>query len=522
MKNPLQILKKLYVKNCGVEVNKKDLPEKLIKKFEKDLTVKPKKFNPRGGEIQSFPIYQESDDKSKLMIPPHYIREHHPTLKVDYSKIRKGKPIKIKFKGNIKDNQTKAVTYTRKGITRLGGGVLSLPPGRGKTVLAINEICYRSVKTLVVVHKDFLLRQWRNRFKQFSTASVGIIKGKKVDVENRDVVIATVQSLAKSKYDEHIFDDFGMVVIDECHHMGAPVYCRALRRIFTKYMLGLSGTSKRDDGLSKVFHWWMGPILYHEDPLKNPRVKVHRYQYTTTNPNFKQHTAWARGNRRMPDHVKTLSALVEVKERNDFIVERVMNRLQNPRAKILILSARREHLRKLKRQLKKQWDEEQHGLSLAIKKFESEGRKDIADELKKCSRKLVTAYYVGGMKEDELDEAEKADVIFGTYSMAEEGLDIQSLNTVVLGTTKPKIFQSVGRILRVMDYIAEIQPLVIDIADLLPMCVRQAALRSKEYASCNYTIEDFDELGNSTNVLKETPTHKMAFKPSDIMLCDSD
>lgn len=522
MKNPLPILKKLYIKKCGIEVCRKDFPEKLIKQFEKDLTVKPKKYNPRGGEVPSFPIYQESKNKDKLMIPPHYIRENHPTLNVDSSKVREGKPIKIVFKGDIRESQMKAVNNVRKGMTRYGGGILSIPPGRGKTVLAINEICYRSVKTLVVVHKDFLARQWRKRFAQFSSASVGKIQGKIVDVIGHDVVIATVQSLAKSKYDESIFDDFGMVVIDECHHMGAPVYCLALRRIFTKYMLGLSATSKRDDGLSKVFHWWMGPILYHEDPLKNPRVKVYRYQYTTDNPNFKQYTAWARGNRRIPDHVKTMSALVEIKERNNFIVERAMNRLQNPEAKILILSARREHLRKLKRELKKQWAAEQNGLMLAIKRFKSEGRKDIADELKKGLRKLVTAYYVGGMKEDELDEAEKADVIFGTYSMAEEGLDIQSLNTVVLGTTKPKIFQSVGRILRVMDYVADIQPLVIDIADLLPMCIKQATLRSKEYATCNYTIEDFDEFGKSANILKEPVSHKIAFKPDDILLCDSD
>jgi hypothetical protein len=513
----------LRIGQGGVEVAKAKLPKELLKRFERDLMVKPKKYNPRGEEIASFPVYR--DEKKKLILPPHYIREKHPKIKIDKSGIRQGKDIDVKFLGDIRYQQMEAVTAIRKGLDKFGGGILTVPCGYGKTVLAINEICYRKKKTLVVVHKSFLAKQWQKRLEKFSTAKVGVIQGKKVVVEGKDVVIAMVQSLSKSKYDESIFDEFGMVIIDECHHMAAPVFCRALSRISTKYMLGLSATPKRDDGLSKVFHWWMGPTLFYKAPAKNPKVKVHRYQYTCKHENFRQYTAWARGNLRIPDHVKTLSAMIAITDRNDFIVERMMQRLVHPGAKILVLSARRDHLTSLKHSLKKQWDDEQKSLQRAADKFRKSGHIELADTIEKNLRKLVTAYYVGGMKEKELDDAEKADVIFGTYQMAEEGLDIESLNTVILGTTKPKILQSVGRILRVMEYAHGIQPLVIDMADKIGMCTKQAALRSREYEMCNYGVQDFDEKAKpivTIASMKGGAKHARAFKPDDIIMCDSD
>ena len=124
-------------------------------------------------------------------------------------------------------------------------------------------------KAVVVVHKDFLMTQWRDRIKQFlPEARIGKIQQNTVDIENKDIVLAMVQSLSMKEYDDETFDSFGLAIFDECHHLGAEVFHRSMSKVASKYMLGLSATPKRKDGLTKVFEWYIGPIVFSQKNKK--------------------------------------------------------------------------------------------------------------------------------------------------------------------------------------------------------------------------------------------------------------
>ena len=119
-------------------------------------------------------------------------------------------------------------------------------------------------KTIVVVHKDsndtmetivlnsFFLKQGLVKYNRIT-----------VDIEDKDIVLSMVQSLSMKKNMKKIlFDSFGLAVFDECHHLGAEVFSKSMQKVSSKYMLGLSATPNRKDGLTKVFEWYIGPIVY--------------------------------------------------------------------------------------------------------------------------------------------------------------------------------------------------------------------------------------------------------------------
>ena len=142
------------------------------------------------------------------------------------------------------------------------GGVLSLDCGMGKTVVAIKMISKLQLKTLIIVHKDFLANQWLERLSMFlPNVSVGRIQGQVVDIDGKDVVIAMLQSMSMKHYDVGIFEDFKHVVVDECHHIAAKVFSRAMMKVKNSFKLGLSATPDRADGLTRVLNWFLGDIV---------------------------------------------------------------------------------------------------------------------------------------------------------------------------------------------------------------------------------------------------------------------
>ncbi len=93
-----------------------------------------------------------------------------------------------------------------------------------------------------------------------------------------------LQSISMKEYDESVFSDFGFVIYDECHHLGAEVFSKALLKTSCKYTLGLSATPKRNDGLSKVFEWYLGPMVYSIKKRDLEEVKVKLITYINTDP----------------------------------------------------------------------------------------------------------------------------------------------------------------------------------------------------------------------------------------------
>ena len=193
----------------------------------------------------------------------------------DIDKLPQGVSIDIDFKGSLRPIQLPIVDAYMKEKS----GIISVPCGYGKTVLALDIIAKLKVKTLVIVHKEFLLNQWKERIEQFlPDARVGRIQSNKIKVKDKDIVLGMLQSISMIDYPEETFNDFGFVIYDECHHLGAEIFSRALLKTGFKYLLGLSATPKRGDGLSKVFEWYLGRIVY-SIKRQPEKVKVKIIEY---------------------------------------------------------------------------------------------------------------------------------------------------------------------------------------------------------------------------------------------------
>ena len=116
--------------------------------------------------------------------------------------------------------------------------LLDVDPGKGKTVMGLYIISKLKKKTLVIVHKSFLLNQWIERIQQFlPNARVGRIQGQIIDIEDKDIVIGMLQSLSQKEYPDDLFDSFGLSVYDETHHLGAEVFSRCMMKSITNYTL---------------------------------------------------------------------------------------------------------------------------------------------------------------------------------------------------------------------------------------------------------------------------------------------
>jgi superfamily II DNA or RNA helicase len=262
-----------YLGKKGYTVFKSELSALQIKKIRQDLTVKP--FSTHSNEV-SYPVYRESD--TKMYLPRYYGIEHFGPV---VSKCSMGKEIDVPFQGNLFDYQKDITLKFINAAKESGGGLLDVEPGKGKTVMGLHIISQLKRKTLVVVHKTFLMNQWLERIETFlPNAKVGRIQGDLIDVEGKDIVLGMLQSLSNKAYPSDMWDSFGLCIFDECHHLSAEVFSNVMIQIVTPYNLGLSGTMTRKDGLSKVFKYFIGPVIHKEksDVETEVLVKCIRFQ----------------------------------------------------------------------------------------------------------------------------------------------------------------------------------------------------------------------------------------------------
>jgi superfamily II DNA or RNA helicase len=406
-------------------INKRFLDRNALRKIRRDLTVQPITFNVYGGEPDSFPIYQE--DSRFIAVPRYYGLKYHG--KPEYNMNKKRKEAKFSFSSSLRAYQRPVIKIILKGIKKKGGGILSVKCGWGKTIGAIYCAHKLEKKTLVIVHKTFLLNQWVERIKEFTNARIGTIQGKTIDIKDKDIVIGMLQSISMKDYPQEIFNEFGLVIIDETHRIGSLIYSRALPKISTTYMLGLSATPEREDGLSKVFKWSIGDILFQDVDYENKEVIVKTYFYNSGEFNRKYNKMGGMDNAGM------ITQFTESSERNKFMVNLIPALIQDNR-KVLILSERVDHVKDLQFRI---------------------------DSLNICTTGLLIGLKGKKMPPNYLDEVNAKDVILGTYRMISEGYDNNRLNTLILATPMKKVQQSIGRILRK----AGDSPLIIDVVDTI-------------------------------------------------------
>jgi superfamily II DNA or RNA helicase len=440
----------------GYSIKKEYYDDKDLNIVKKELTVEVQNHMFDHIEPKKYSLYREN--KTKLYLPKYYGLQRFGIP--DRNVIGQGETRpNMNFVGSLRDYQIEQVDAFLNACddpTKMGG-IVSIGCGGGKTVIAINIACRLKLKTLFISHKDFLNVQFAERVKMFSPdSSIGIIKQNKIDIENKDFVVGSLQSIAMRDYDPDIFKDFGLVIIDEVHHCSAEVFSQALIKTCSPFVLGLSATLNRKDGLRKVFEWFIGkPVIKLINNTDDNDIDVKYYNFTSNNPEYNRIETMFNGK---ISAVKMLGNVVSYKPRIQFIVEAIKENMTKER-QLLVLSERKALLNDIYTLLNNDTD------------FD-----------------YTIGYYIGGMSQTKLNDSAKANIILATTHMSSEGLDIPTLNSLILVSPMSDIEQSVGRILRskVSDRI--IKPLIIDIVDSFSIFTNRFNKRKAYYKKKKYNI----------------------------------
>jgi superfamily II DNA or RNA helicase len=171
-----------------------------------------------------------------------------------------GLPIEAAFAGTLRVDQEVAAAAMLQHDT----GVLCAPTAFGKTVTAAALIARCGVNTLVLVHRTELLKQWQERLQSFlgvGKGVIGTIGGGKPKPTGK-IDIAVIQSLSRCGQVSALVENYGHVIVDECHHVGAVSFDAILKRVKAKYVLGLTATPIRRDGQQPIVFMQCGPARY--------------------------------------------------------------------------------------------------------------------------------------------------------------------------------------------------------------------------------------------------------------------
>lgn len=412
-----------------------------VERLKEKLTIRPRSTSPHNPEPDPIICYEEEGDR--LGVPRDYFaRKTTGKFDVDVQ-VTEGLPVAIEKPVRLWDHQHEPVeTIVDTFKKGLFGGILEAPCGTGKTVMGLEIARRLGITTLVVVHKEFLMDQWKERIQQhMPDAKIGTVWQDKIEFRGKDIVVAMLGSLLSRRYAEAFYEWPGLVITDEVHRIGAPTWGRCIAQFRSRWRLGLSATPRRKDGADDVFLWNIGPVLYRcKEQRRSPLVK--RYKTGVHLP------ARIDGDK-LSDATLT-RILSKSTKRNGQIVATLIQAVQTGR-KIIVFSDLREHLLEL-----------QEGLKLMAPDIHSDAFTGswFTPEWLATGRKLSPKFRK--RSKEELKRAEGAQVIFATYQMAKEGLDIDTLNTVFLTTPKTDVEQAVGRILRTQ---GPKDPIIVDFID---------------------------------------------------------
>jgi superfamily II DNA or RNA helicase len=277
-----------------------------------------------GADTSSFPVWRENDNK--LYIPRFYGVSRYG-LPERYE-LDAGESINIRFMKSLRDYQEKIIkiyldyvskTLDGSGAPAGGGGaILEVPCGRGKTVMALKIIAELSKKTLILVHKEFLMNQWIERIEEFlPSARVGKIQGSTFEVEGKDIVIGMIQTMYSRDFPANTFSPFGLTIVDEVHRIGSEEFSKTLLKTITPYMLGISATVERKDGLTRILNMFIGEKIYSEERNSEDSVCVRGIEYISSDPEFNENEVDWKGD---PKFSTMISKICDFGPRSDVIV----------------------------------------------------------------------------------------------------------------------------------------------------------------------------------------------------------
>ena len=262
-------------------------------------------------------------------------------------KTNAGNTINVHFKGELRSEQQMALD----ALLQKNNGVLSASTAFGKTVVGAALIAKRKVNTLILVHRTALLKQWIERLEEFLIIDeeppieytpkgrkrkkkvIGQMGGAKNNLSGI-IDVAVMQSIISNNEVNEIVKNYGMVIVDECHHVSAFSFEQILKETYAKYVYGLTATPVRQDGHQPIIYMQCGEIAYKADNKK--QAKEHSFEHYTV-PRFTTY-------RTLYDKIAEIySDITEDESRNALIINDCKNLIEEGRTPI-ILTERTKHV----------------------------------------------------------------------------------------------------------------------------------------------------------------------------------
>jgi len=349
--------------------------------------------------------------------------------------------------------------------------IIQADTGYGKTIIGAALIARMKVKTLILTTESDNLDDWVNSLKIIlGDVKIGLWRADKTPDADCVAVVGLIQSVMKGpdRYGPDLYQDFGLVICDEVHRMGADKFSQAMWFLPAKHRIGLSATVNRKDGRQKLFKAHIGPVKV-KGKFTTLVPKVIRVQTTFRVPR----THDEEDNLVQIEHSPGKTAhifriLKSNKPRNATIIKYVKAGAAKGR-NIIVFSDTIKHLQMLMEQ--------------AVKAGVPEG--DIG-------LYAGTANYKGGAKKAKAaqQEAKERQVVFTTYTMAATGTNIPRLDMAILAAPKSGVIQAIGRIRRILD--GKPVPVVVDfVDDDSPVFDGYARSRLKYYKSLGCEIKEY-------------------------------
>ncbi len=371
-----------------------------------------------------------------------------------------GRKVTARFTGALRKDQKAAV----RAILKHEVGVLCAPTAFGKTVTAAALIARRKVSTLVLVHRTELLRQWQERLTEFleiPKGGLGVIGGGKKKPSGK-IDIAVMQSLSRREDLGEILDQYGQIIIDECHHLSAVSFEAILKQAKAIFVVGLTATPIRRDGHQPIIFMQCGPIQHSATRPETAPTQLEVWPKMLPTPSLS------------PDLPiqEMFRILANDATRNRRIAGDVLAAYREGR-KVLVLTERTEQLRLLR---------EQFGADI-------EHCYVLHGRLSKKQRAAVL------VELDALDDSAPR-VVLATGRLIGEGFDHPPLDTLVLAmpiSWKGTLQQYAGRLHREHAHKQDVR--IYDYAETdQPQLFRMWSKRQRGYRTMGYELKPVETL----------------------------
>nr|WP_277445192.1 DEAD/DEAH box helicase family protein [Pelotomaculum isophthalicicum] len=386
----------------------------------------------------------------------------------------RGRKIDVEFKGELRGEQQQAAD----ALLMHNNGILSATTAFGKTVIGARLIADCKVNTLILVHRTNLLSQWVERLNEFLIINeepiieltpkgrkrkktvIGRIGGGKNNPSGI-IDVAVMQSLVSGDEVKELVRDYGMVIVDECHHVSAFSFEQILKAANAKYVYGLTATPTRQDGHHPIIYMHCGKIRYRVDAKEQATVRPFEHFVIPRFTRFQKPTHQDESKWTITDIYNDIQ---NSELRNSLILQDVTAAVEQGRNPI-ILTERTEHVKYLASQLKPRI---KNVIALT------------GGETQKKSRETLQT--VADIAEDE------SFVLVATGKYVGEGFDMPRLDTLFLAmpiSWKGTLQQYAGRLHRLYEGKNEVQ--VYDYVDVhVAMLEKMYQKRLRGYAAIGY------------------------------------